>query len=85
MRTGGEEPRECGQYYIIVTCGCLITSGVFPSPIEQVVATIHGDILGRIVCDDLTTETEMDVHTVMVGGDEGMGLLTHTGSSHCCN
>ena len=66
-------------------CRCVITSGLFSSPIEQVVATIHGYILGCVICDDLTTETEMDVYTVMVGGDERMGLLTHTGSSHCCS
>ena len=85
MRAGGEEPGGCGQNDIITRSIYPLTCGAFPSPIEEVVGTIHGHILGCVICDDLTTETEMDVHAVMVGGGEGVGLLTHTGSSHCCS
>ena len=84
MRAGGEEPGGCGQYDIITRCIYLLACGGFPSPIQKVVHIIHGYILGCVICDDLTTETEMDVHAVMVGS-EGVGLLTHTGSSHCCS
>ena len=73
------------SFTYLTTLVCILTERYVSSPIEKVVIIIHWYILGCVICDDLTTETEMDVHTVMVGGDERMGLLTHTGSSHCCS
>ena len=35
-----------------------LTSGGIPSPIEEIVGTIHGYVLGYVIRDDLTTETE---------------------------
>ena len=68
MRAGGEEPGGCGQYDIIIRCIYHLACGGFPSPIEEVVGTIHGHILGCVTCDDLTTETEMDVQCSDGGG-----------------